>query len=134
MAATIASMGGTGPGVASARPVLALGASRTMFEHHFTVTFDSSYPTGGESIAAAVDSDSPWSVMTTVSRIVCIPTVAPGGTGGFSAGDLMIGVADITNKKLLLYLNVVAGSSYVQVTDTTNASLITIPCIAYGYR
>jgi hypothetical protein len=133
MAATIASIGGT-PGVSSARNLLVTGTGRTLYEHHFTVTFDSSYPTGGESIAAAVDADSPWAVMTTVSKIVCVPMIAPGGTGGFSAGDLMIGVADITNKKLLLYVNVAAGSSYVQVTDTTAAQLITIPCIAYGYR
>jgi hypothetical protein len=133
MAATIASIGGT-PGVASARPALVTGTGRVLYEHHFKVTFDSSYPTGGESIAAAVDADSPWSVMTTVDRVVCIPVIAPGGTGGFSAGDVLYGIVDITNKKILLYLNVAAGTDLVQVTDTTNASLIIMSCIAYGYR
>lgn len=113
---------------------MATGVGRVFFEHHFDVTFDSSYPTGGESIAATVDPDSPWSVLTTVSRVVCIPVIAPGGTGGFSAGDVLYGIVDRTNKKLLLYLNVAAGTDLVQVTDTTNASLITMQCIAYGYR
>jgi hypothetical protein len=133
MAASIASIGGSGPGVSASRPVFATGTGRTLYEHHFTVTFDSSYPTGGESIAAAVDTDSPWSVMTTVSRIVCIPVIAPGGTGGFTAGDVLYGIADLTNKKLLLYLNVAAGTDLVQVTDTTAAQLITMSCIAYGF-
>jgi fibrillarin-like rRNA methylase len=41
---------------------------------------------------------------------------------------------DITNKKLLLYLNAAAGTDLVQVTDTTASQLITMKCIAYGYR
>ena len=134
MAVSIASIGGTQAGVSAARNTMVTGTGRTLFAHHFTVTFDSSYPTGGESIARDVAPASPWSVLTTILSIVCIPAIAPGGTGGFSAGDLMVGVADITNKKLLLYVNVVAGTDFVQVTNTTNASLITIPCIAYGYK
>jgi hypothetical protein len=133
MAVTIASIGGT-PGVAAPRQVFATGTGRTLYEHHFSVTFDSSYPTGGESIAATVDADSPWSVMTTVDRVVCIPVIAPGGTGGYTAGDVLYGIVDITNKKLLLYLNAAAGTDLVQVTDTTASQLITMKCIAYGYR
>lgn len=134
MTIAIAAMGGGTPGISAARNSFTIGAGRTLYEYHFNVTFDSSYPIGGESIAASVDGDSPWSVMTTVDKIVCVPVIAPGGTGGFSAGDLIVGVGDVTNKKLLLYVNVVAGTSFVQVTDTTNASLITMHCIAYGYR
>jgi hypothetical protein len=133
MAASIASIGGSSAGVSASRPIYATGTGRTLYEHHFTVTFDSSYPTGGESIAASVDSDSPWSVMTTVSRVVCIPVIAPGGTGGFTAGDVLYGIVDITNKKILLYLNAAAGTDLVQVTDTTAAQLITMSCIAYGF-
>lgn len=134
MAVTLAHTGGSGAGMSSPREEYVSGVGRTFFEHHFRVTFDSSYPAGGESIAASVGEASPWAVMRTVSRILCMPTIAPGGTGGYSAGDLMIGVPDLTNKKLLLYVNVVAGTSYVQVTDTTASQLITIDCIAWGYR
>lgn len=126
MSVTLTIAGGTGPGNQGAsRPVFA-NAPRALYRVPFTITFDSSYPTGGESIAATI-TGSPYSVLRTIDHIAIYDAVAPGGTGGFSAGDIAHAIVDYTNKKVLLYINA------TQVTDTTNASLITLRGEAVGY-
>ena len=125
MAVTIAAPG-TGPGVSATRKVFAT-SGRTYTMHPFTVTFDSSYPTGGELIDTTI-TGSPWAVLTTVDRIVTTPLIAPGGTGGLTSGHTIVGVPDITNKKLIL------SDNSAEVANTTACQLIVIPCVAFGFQ
>jgi len=125
MAVTIAA-NSTGPGSTQPRKFYAIGG-RTLYEYPFTVTFDSSYPTSGEDISTAI-ANSPWSVLTTVKSITPSPFTAPGGTGGSTAGHVMTACADLVNKKLILVDN------GTEVGSGVNCSLMTIECVARGFR
>ena len=125
MAVTMAPSSGTGPGNASSRGFYAI-SGRALTAYPFTLTFDTSYPTSGESIAATI-ANSPYAAMGTVQFIDCVPFVAPGGTGGSTAGHVMTGAADLVNKKVILVDN------GTEASNAGNYSLITMSCIAYGY-
>jgi len=103
-------------------------APKAMIRYPFTITYDTSYPTGGESIASAV-AGSPYSVLRVVDNIDIQDSIAPGGTGGFSAGDIAHGIVDYTAaaQKILLFIN------GTQVSNGTNSSLIILRCVAEGY-
>jgi len=132
MAVTMAATN-TGPGSSAPRKTLAI-AGGGLISYPFSITFDSSYPTGGESIAASVDPDSPYSVMRTIIGITFFPVIAPGGTGGENAGDILEGVLDPTNKKVLVFTTPATPGNRVEITSTHNLSLITMYGVAYGLR
>lgn len=77
------------------------------------ITFDSSYPTGGEALSA---SDFGMQVI-----LASIPTVRTAGTGSVTAVQ-----HDIENGKLLAY------TAAAQVANTTDLSAVTVRVIAFG--
>lgn len=132
MAVSMVPTSGTGPGNARSTQTYSV-AGRPQFIYPFDVTFDSSYPTGGESIAATI-TNSPFAVLTTVKAIMAMPVIAPGGAGGENAGDILELVPDITNKKLLVFTTPATPGNRVQITSTNSLALITFKCIAIGYQ
>lgn len=126
MAITMAPTSGTGPGNASSRGFYAV-SGKALIAYPFVVTFDTSYTTAGQSIAATV-ANSPYAVLGVVESIDVHPGVAPGGTGGATAGQMTSGAVDLVNKKILLSV------AFAEATNATNYSLIKLRCIAYGHQ
>lgn len=84
-----------------------------------TITFDSSYPTGGEAIAA-----------TDVKLSSKIEFLEPSSAGGY------LFEYDATNKKIKAYLptsDATAPAVAKQVASTTDLSTVTCNFIAFGY-
>lgn len=83
-----------------------------------TVAFDSSYPTGGESLTAAN------------LGLAGIVHVQAGSAGGY------VFEYDHTNKKLKAFMgdnNNAADGPLIEVADTTDLSAVTCRAVVYGY-
>lgn len=94
------------------------GTERQMHVHK--VTFDSSYPTGGEALTAA---DLDWSDAAT--NLVVLPLA-----GGYTLEY------DATNAKLLAYWvdTTVDGAKMSEVANTTNLSALIAYVISFGKK
>ena len=83
------------------------------------IAFDASYPTGGESLTAAM------------LRLAKIETIEPFAKSGY------VFEYDYTNKKMLAYhydYDAVADGAAIQVADTTDLSAVTgVRIVARGY-
>lgn len=109
MALTVTNQAGTGPGIASTRPVYAASGGRGLKFVTGTVAFDASYPTGGE---ATTDISGHF------TELLGVVFEAKGGrTFAYNYAD----------NKVLAY----AGSS--EVADTTDLSAVTgVRFLAWG--
>lgn len=122
-----AGVGIDGPGKGRRVPVMAT-ASRTVGIYVFTFNFDSSYPTGGEDISTTAFADlSPWAILKG-GVLAILPVQQP----GLSSGTGKWVVADITNKKLMVYTN--AAAPPAEVANGSDQSGITgLTLVAIGY-
>lgn len=89
-----------------------------------TITFDSSYPTGGETLDLSADLD---------EVIVC--SFDPQSTkvsGGTTAAAFRY---DQTNKKVMAYGGAAANTELTEFTATKNLSaFVTVGFVAYGFK
>jgi len=86
------------------------------------VTFDSSYATGGEAIAAAdVELDR-------IDAIIPGPLVKSDGSDAYHCEY------DPANAKLLAYRDTSTNTTLTQVPNTTNLSAYTTRCLVIGHR
>ena len=109
-----------GPGKGRTVQVVA-GAARTLKMVIYNFAFDSSYPTGGESISAI------WDDFTEVLGIWCSQDEA-------TVADMQLIVPDLTNKKLILVKTLASGAN-VEFGSTNDASgLAAVKLLAIGYR
>lgn len=112
------------PGKSALRPVL-VQAPRVIKFVTGTFAFDSSYPTGGESISDIFDQ---FNNVSGTSQLL--------GVLFESAGGYTFGV-DYSGKKVLAYWvdTSTDGAAQAEVVDTTNlATLTAVRFIAWGYR
>lgn len=105
--ATLTSLAAT-PGVAAKRPALGIGGTPKKFGV-YTLAFDASYPTGGESISSI------WNDFKTVEFIA----VSGPGSRTYEV--------DYSGKKVLLYTAI-----GTEATDTSNQSTITVKLLVVG--
>jgi hypothetical protein len=106
-----------GPGRASKRPLM-VHSPRPMKVVTGTLAFDSSYPTGGESLADI------FNMFTSLKLLLIDQPLTGAQTGKFIK-------VDYTNQKALLYTN---ASPAAEVADTSNQSAITdVRFVAIGY-
>lgn len=82
-----------------------------------TITFDSSYPTGGEALAT-----SDFSSVGSLDSVIVSTT----NSAGFDA------VWDATNSKVLLYDEDNTSGIAAQVADTTDVSSVTVDVLVVG--
>lgn len=112
---------GTGPGAGASRPVYSQSGGRALKFVTGTFAFDSSYPTGGESITGIAGQFQ--------EMLGCIFQSRLGYTFGvdYTAGA----------QKVLAYYSdydAVADGALIQVPDTTDLSTVTgVRFIAYGF-
>lgn len=93
----------------AAQPIVAGNVRMTIRD----ITFDDSYPTGGESVSA--------SDLGLQNVLAAIPVVRTAGTGSVTAVQY-----DVENGKLLAY------TAAAQVANTTDLSAVTVRVIAFG--
>lgn len=86
-----------------------------------TVTFDSSYPTGGEALVAAD------------FGLTKIEAVIPAGPARSSTPEALPVSFDAANDKLLAFRVDQADDVFEQVPDTTNLSAYSVVLMALGY-
>lgn len=125
MSLTVATLAGED----SASGVVKLGKGDNLKLALRNITFDSSYPTGGEAVTAANFG------LTSILAMICLPT------GGYVASF------DAANSKILVYLRgaitenaagsytqsaVLAAAAFAEVADTSNLSTLTVQCWAIG--
>lgn len=106
MAITVA----TGDGVTKGRGNDVWGARRVSI---FKVTFDDSYPTGGEAFDPKA-----FGHNGKVGTVIIVPRYSSGATGSIDTTFLY----DYTNKKIVA----IVGSTGAEVTDTTDKSTVVL--------
>lgn len=112
---------GTGPGAGATRPAYSQSGGRALKFVTGTFAFDSSYPTGGESITDIANQ------FTELLGILVNPRLGYVFSVDYTAGA----------QKLLAYYSdydAVADGALIQVPDTTNLSTVTgVHFVAYGF-
>lgn len=108
--------GGSGPLFGSGRPTKVVTG---------TMTFDSSYPTGGEDIADIVNLFNNAAGVSRCEAVVFDQPLIGAQTGKFAK-------ANLSTKKVLLYTN---ASPAVEVANASDQSaIVALPFIAWGPR
>lgn len=118
---TIAYDAGTGPGSGATRPTYSQSGGRALKFVTGTIAFDSSYPTGGESITAIATQ------FTELLGVTFTPHLGYVFDVDYTAA---------TQKVLAYYVdnNAAGDSAMIEVPDTTNlATLTAVHFLAYGF-